>query len=206
MAERIITSVFQVESEAYQALSELRKDAVNNNYVISQIALVKNEGGRIVTKDFFDTGVDTFNDAPLGGLIGSFVGVLGGPIGILLGGGLGYLAGSALDASDAGDNLSLIERVSNQIVDGETALITLVKEEVEGSYESRLARWETTVVAEDAAEVSAEIEKAEQLQAEMEKNARKHMREEKKQAGKEKLEEHRTKIKEQFDELLKKIK
>ncbi len=206
MTEKIITSVFNVESEAYQALSEIKKEAVNDRYVVSQIALVKNEGGRIVTKEWFDTGVESRNDAPMGGLIGSLVGIIGGPIGMLLGGGMGYLAGSAKDADDVAGNVSMIERVSNQIVDGETALISLVQEMTEGSYEARLYQWQTSVVVEDAAEVAAEIERAENLQREMEKNARKQMRDEKIQAGKEKLEEQRNKIKAHFDELINKRK
>ncbi len=206
MTEKIITSVFNVESEAYQALSEIRRDAVNDRYIVSQIALVKNENGRIVTKEWFDTGVESRNDASMGGMIGSLVGIIGGPIGMLLGGSMGYLAGSAKDADDVEDNVSMIERVSNQIVDGETALISLVQEVTEGSYESRLGQWQTSVVVEDAAEVAAEIEKAENLQREMERNARKQMREEKVQAGKEKLEETRNKIKAQFEELINKRK
>ncbi len=202
MTEKIITSVFNIESEAYQALSEIKKEAINDRYVVSQIALVKNEDGRIVTKEWFDTGVESRNDASMGGLIGSLVGIIGGPIGMLLGGGMGYLAGSAKDADDVEGNLSMIERVSNQIVDGETALISLVQEVTEGSYEARLYQWQTSVAVEDAAEVAAEIEKAENLQREMEKKARKQMREEKIQAGKEKLEEKRNKIKAQFEELI----
>ncbi len=202
MTEKIITSVFNIESEAYQALSEIKRDAVNDRYVVSQIALVKNENGRIVTKEWFDTGVESRNDASMGGLIGGLVGIIGGPVGMLLGGGMGYLAGSAKDADDVEGNMSMIERVSNQIVDGETALISLVQEVTEGSYESRLGQWQTSVVVEDAAEVAAEIEKAENLQREMERNARKQMREEKIQAGKEKLEEKRNKIKAQFAELV----
>ncbi len=204
MSETIITSVFKVESEAYQALSEIKRGAINENYVVSQIALVKNEAGRIVTKDWFDTGVESRNDARIGGMVGALVGILGGPIGILLGSSWGYLAGSVKEAGDVEGNASIIEKMSSQIVDGETALISLVQENQEGSFEKAIAKWNTSTIVNDAAEIAAEIEQAQQIEKEMKKAARKQMREEKVAAGKEKIEEQRSKIKAQFEQILKK--
>jgi hypothetical protein len=51
-----------------------------------QAVLVKKEGGVVSMKDGFDTGVNTRNDKVFGGMVGALVGVLGGPIGVLLGG------------------------------------------------------------------------------------------------------------------------
>ncbi len=204
MSETIVTSVFEVESEAYQALSEVKRGAINENYVVSQIALVKNEGGRIVTKDWFDTGVESRNDARIGGMVGALIGILGGPIGILLGSSWGYLAGSVKDAGDVESNASLIEKMSSQIIEGETALISLVQENKEGSFEAGISKWKTSTIVSDAAEIAAEIEHAQQMEKEMKKAARKQMREEKVAAGKEKIEEQRSKIKAQFEQILKK--
>lgn len=75
MTEEIITAVFEVENEAYQALTELKSTAVGNDYEISQAALVKRENGVINTKDFFDTGVETRNDTTMGGLLGAAIGI-----------------------------------------------------------------------------------------------------------------------------------
>lgn len=45
MSENVFVVKFAVESEAYQAFSELKFAALTNDYVISQAFLVKNQGG-----------------------------------------------------------------------------------------------------------------------------------------------------------------
>ena len=69
--ENIIIVNFDVESEAYQAFTELKPNAVTENYVVSQTALAKNTEGRVAVLDGFDTGVETKNDTQMGGLIGA---------------------------------------------------------------------------------------------------------------------------------------
>ena len=123
--EKIISVIFKVESEGYQAITELKKVPITDNYAVMQAALVKKENGSVKILDGFDTGIETANDTAIGGLIGGFVGILGGPLGVLLGGSLGALTGSVIDTDDAVHNASLIEMVSQQLVDGEVVLIAL---------------------------------------------------------------------------------
>ena len=120
--ESVISVVFKVESEAYQALTELRRQPVSERYIVSQAALVKKSGGRIVVEDAFDTGVETNNDTVIGGLIGGLVGILGGPLGMLMTGSVGALTGSIIDAGDAAYNASLLEKVAEQFADGEVGI------------------------------------------------------------------------------------
>ena len=47
MAESIFVVDFKVESEAYQALSELKANPVNDSYTASSAFVVKNENGQI---------------------------------------------------------------------------------------------------------------------------------------------------------------
>lgn len=91
MRENIITAVFEVESEAFQAMSELRSHAAADSYIVSEAALVKREHGQIVTKEGFDSGLESTDDTSRGGLIGMTIGILGGPVGMLLGGSWGAL-------------------------------------------------------------------------------------------------------------------
>lgn len=44
--ENVVTVVFDVESETYQALSELKKDPVTPTFTISQMGLCKPNGYR----------------------------------------------------------------------------------------------------------------------------------------------------------------
>ena len=46
MAENIVIATYEVESEAYQALSEIKHETTNANYTISQAMIVKKENGK----------------------------------------------------------------------------------------------------------------------------------------------------------------
>ena len=55
MKESVITVNFDVESEAYQALSEIKRHPDGSGYFVSAASLIKKENGHIVLKDGFDT-------------------------------------------------------------------------------------------------------------------------------------------------------
>lgn len=204
--EKIISAVFKVGSEGYQAMTELRRAPVTEDYVVTQAALVKKENGRIVSLDAFDTGVETRDDTEAGGLIGMLVGILGGPFGMLLGSSIGMLTGSAIDAGDVSHNASLIEMVTEQLMDGEVALIALEQEAVEGAAQRMLSKFDVTVVEEDAAQVEEEVEEAVRTQKEMEKEARVKLREARKADRKQKIEQNRAKLQADFADLKAKFK
>ena len=138
MKENLILVNYKVESEAYQALSELKRETSNANYTISQAAIVKKENGTLNIMDGFVNGATTGDDTWKGSLIGSLVGILGGPLGILLGGSMGMLIGGAVDANDMAENASLLEKAGDSILDGETAIILLAQEEYETALTAKL--------------------------------------------------------------------
>ena len=53
--ENIVTVVFKRESEAYQALAELKRDQVNYGYKIVQLGIVKKENGVDTPVEGFDS-------------------------------------------------------------------------------------------------------------------------------------------------------
>ena len=187
--ENIFVVNFKVESEAFQAMTETRQDPINDSRTVSQALLVKK----------------TANDTGIGGMVGALVGIIGGPVGVLLGGGLGAMVGELVDASDALDNASLIEKVCDAISDGETAMIALVSEKDPESFSGKLAKFDVEVSSFDAAEVAAEIADAEELERQMKKEARSKLRAEKAEAFGKKVAEQRAKITESFDNLKKKL-
>ncbi len=204
--EKIISAIFKVESEGYQALTELRRAPITDAYVVTQAALVKKQNGRIVPLDAFDTGAETRDDMTAGGLIGMLVGVLGGPFGMLLGSSIGMLTGSAIDAGDASHNASLMEMVTEQLMDGEVALIALEQEAEEGAAQRMLSKFNVSVVEEDAAQVEEEVEEALRAQKEMEKEARAKLREARKADRKQKIEQNRAKLHSDFEAVKAKFK
>ena len=89
--EKIISVLFKVESEGYQAMTELRNAPEAEDYIVSQAALIKKENGVIHVLDSFDTGIETENDTLIGGIVGGLIGILAGPLGMLLGSSLGMM-------------------------------------------------------------------------------------------------------------------
>ena len=198
MAQNVIVSIFEVESEAYQALTQLKQYPGSEQSFVTQAVLVKKENGVLSVLDGFDTGSNTRDDMIAGGVIGALFGILGGPIGILLGGSYGALVGSAIDSGDALDNACMLEQIAGKILDGDVAIIGLVSEEDEEILDGKLGRFKTIIMRYDAAVVAAEVEEAQELADEMARQARKELRNEKKAARKEKIAEKRAKISADF--------
>ena len=201
MKENVILVNYNVESEAYQALSELKRETSNANYMISQAAVVKKENGTLNIMDGFVNGAATGDDTWKGSLIGSLVGILGGPLGVLLGGSMGMLIGGAVDANDMADNASLLEKAGDSISDGETAIILLAQEEYETALTAKLNSFEVSITRFDAAEVAAEVEHAREVEKQMAREAREKMREERSEAFKESVTKKREELKNWFSHL-----
>ena len=191
MTEQIITVTFAVESQAYQAINALKRDYMNNDYTLSHVALVKRVGGVVQPYDTFDSGVETADDAAAGGLVGSLVGILGGS--------MGALVGHSVDVGDAAATVTLLEKVAQEIAEGETALLILAQENTDGALDRKFAEYQVEIVRHDAAEVAAEVEYAAQVQQELEAEARKKLREEKKEERKQKANQRHQEMKDKFE-------
>lgn len=206
MAQNIVISLFDVESEGFQAFTELKQNPGNENSYVSQAVLVKKENGTLRTLDGYDTGTNTTDDMAIGGLIGALFGILGGPIGVLLGGSTGLLIGSAFDADDAVMNASLIEQIAAKMEEGEVAIIGLAFEEDESILDAKLVKFKTTIARFDAATVAAEVEEAQAIENEMARKAREELRDEKKAARKEKRAEKKAKMSADWEQFKSKFK
>ncbi len=198
MKENVILVNYKVESEAYQALSELKRETANPNFTISQAVVVKKENGTIRIMDGFVNAAATGDDTWKGSLIGSLVGILGGPLGILLGGSVGMLIGEAVDAGDLAGNASLLEKAGDSVSDGETAMLLLAQEEYETPLTAKLNAFDVTITRFDAAEVAAEVEHARELEKQMAREARERMREERSGAFKENVARKSRELKDWF--------
>lgn len=198
--ENVVTTIFEVESEAFQALSELRLAPVGEGYVVAEAALLKREGDNIVLLDGFDTGAYTANDTADGMLIGSIVGILGGPLGVLLGAGTGALAGSIVDTDDAMEELSMVTATANKLYDGEVAVIALVQED-EPAFDAAFDKFETTIIRHDAVAVMDEVDRACDYADELERQAAEQMRAERKAARKDRRDERANAMRAHFDEV-----
>lgn len=197
--ENVVAVLFEVESEAYQALSELKKNALNGAFTISQIGLVKKKDGRILPCEGFDSGVDTRDDTLTGGLIGGLFGIFGGPLGVLFTGSLGALIGSVKDTEDAQKNLSMLECVCEKMADDSVALIALIQEIDEDIFDGRLSQFKTEILRWDAGVIAMEVEEAQKLEKEIQRIAKNRLRVQKKAERRQEWEQKRAKIQMEFE-------
>ena len=189
--KNVIVAAFKVESEGYQALSELRQFAAGEKYLVSAAALIKKDNGSCFYLDGFDTGVQTKNDAILGGLVGMLVGLLAGPAGMLLGGSYGALVGMTVDADEAMFGVSMLDQVADKLEDGMVALVALTAEETPDALDAKLSAFDAVIARFDAEAIATEVDKAYEAQAEMARQARMELRKEKREEAHEKLEENK---------------
>jgi uncharacterized membrane protein len=189
--KNVVVAVFKVESEGFQALSELRQAASGDTYLVSAAALIKKTGNACFYLDGFDTGAHTANDAAIGGLIGMTVGILAGPLGVLLGGSYGALVGMTVDADEAMFGVSMLDQVADKLEDGMVALVALTAEETPDALDAKLSAFDAVIARFDAEAIATEVDKAYEAQAEMARQARMELRKEKKEEAHEKLEENK---------------
>ena len=156
--ENILIVSFDTESKTYQAFSDLKQAAEDDNYFISQGSVVKKEHGEILVKDEFDTGLKAVDDTLKGGLIGGLVGLLGGPLGGLLGGSVGALIGDAKDTGEYLRDLTLLDTASTLIFEGETVLLLLADEKGDAALTEKLNGYGAKITRLSAAEVEKELE------------------------------------------------
>lgn len=167
MEKNVVVAVFKVESEGYQALSQLRQAAGGETYLVSAASLIKRQGEVCYYLDGFDTGVHTANDAMAGGLIGMLVGIIGGPVGVLLGGSYGALVGATVDAGDAAFGASMLDQIAGKLDDGMVAIVALAGEESDAELDALFAPFDAVVARFDAEAVAEEVDRAYETQAEM---------------------------------------
>ena len=201
--QNIVAVIFKTESEGFQAITELRQAPVTDKCAVMQMALVKRTEQGYVLCDGYDAGIVTTGNAMLGGLLGGLVGILGGPIGVLLMGSAGALAGSMAGTADSLDMASLLETVAAKMVEGEIALIALAEEKDETELDEKLGRFQTTIARFDAAAIAEEVEEAQKLQLEADRQALAELRKIKIEDRKARIEAKREKINAGFEEYYK---
>ena len=198
MNKNVVVAVFKVESEGYQALTELRQVPEGQVFLVPSAALVKKENGVCRLLDGFDTGLNTDDDTAIGGLIGMTVGILGGPIGMLLGMGVGSLVGANIDAGDAIMDTAMLEQIAGKLDNGMVALIAQVEENAEAELDSRLSKYDVVIARFDADVVEDEVARAAEMQEEMARQAKDELRKKKEEELKKISEENIRLINEEF--------
>ena len=113
--DNVIAVTFPEEANAYEALARLKEqlDAQGDVDVPGAAVVAREEDGKISIKDQF--GKESYENTAGGGLLGLLVGVLGGPLGVLVGGATGLVIGSLFDEDDDDHTQSVLGDLSSSI-------------------------------------------------------------------------------------------
>ena len=163
MQKNVVITIFDVESEAFQAFNELRTKIAGPGYSAPEASLIRNKGGNIDVLDGYSTDTTAGDGTAMGMVVGSLIGILGGPIGVILGAGVGAYAGSTSDADKAVDAVNAVAVVSSKLFEGETAIVALVEED-EPAFDAVFAAYKTTAIRYDAEDVAKEAEELRKLE------------------------------------------
>ena len=173
--ENVIAVSFPEEANAYEALARLRDWIARLRWRARCCRRRPEEDGRITVKDHY--GEESFDNTAGAGVLGLLVGILGGPLGVLVGGATGLLIGSLFDEDDDDDTRSVLADISKSIRVGPPGLLAEVSEPGPEAIDAVMARLSGTVVRRSVVDVEGEIAAAEHAQREAKKKARKELRE-----------------------------
>ncbi|WP_103062144.1 DUF1269 domain-containing protein [Actinomyces qiguomingii] len=188
---------FTESSKAYETLSDLRGASREGRIgVVSAIIAEREPDGRLHLAEGGDAVIGA--GASTGGLVGMFVGILGGPLGVLLGWGTGALVGSIADSKRLGRNETIVGELSSRLPAGTTAILAEVNEVTPEVLDGLAASQDGVVLRRAAVDVLAELEAAEAAAEAADKEASRVMREQRRQDRKDSWDERVARLKARF--------
>jgi uncharacterized membrane protein len=193
----VIAVSFEDDRNAYGALTSLKElDSQERVRVAEAVVVERGQDGQVVEKDRVES--TSLPASASGGLIGLLIGVIGGPLGVLVGGTYGLFVGSLFDLSDITEADSALAQISGSAQVGHTALLAVVDERSPEVVDAAMAQIGGTVVRRSVADVEAEIAAAESAERKAKREARKELIRERDQHDKAavqaKLEELKAKL------------
>lgn len=159
----IIVATFDDESKTYQAFSEIKRAAVEQQLKINGLTVMhRNLEGNFVVKD---AAIKNYGGSITGGIIGSLVGILAGPLGVLLGWGAGSLIGGMRDAREIMSDQNLFKALSRDMSVGNTALIGEIEDEKGNAVNQIVRRLGGELLRRPTEDVEADLQAMEEAQS-----------------------------------------
>jgi uncharacterized membrane protein len=170
----VIAVSFEDDANAYNALTALKElDSQERVRVQEGVVVERTDDGQVTEKDRIES---MFPAATAGGgLIGLLIGIIGGPLGMLIGGTTGLVYGSVFDLTDAEETDSALAGVSGAVKIGHTAVLAVVSEPNPEIIDAAMSRLGGSVARRPVAEVEAEIAAAEEAERKARHEARKQL-------------------------------
>jgi uncharacterized membrane protein len=195
--QNVVVVRFTEPSAAYQALSVLKECDAEGRIGLESAAVVERTAdGQLRVPE------DTDNVGPVGmasgSLIGMLIGVLGGPVGVLIGWGAGAMMGGAFDLDRVETSDEALGVLGRAIPQGSTAVIASVMEPAVEVIDGEMKKLGGEVTRRSSADVMDELEAAEDAAAAASREARRTVREKRKAEAKASYDERVGKLKEKL--------
>ena len=124
----VVAISFEDDQNAYSALTKLKElDAQGQLSVQEAMVVQRAADGTIAVKD--RVGTMELPGTATGGLLGLMIGVLGGPVGVLIGGYSGLLFGSLYDLDDSEQIETTLGEISKTVQPDRNAVLAVVTEQ-----------------------------------------------------------------------------
>ena len=172
---------FPESSKAFEALSEFKGQPGVRGAAVAQ----RTADGEIRLGDSFSS--EGGSGVAVGGLVGSLIGILAGPVGVLLGWSTGMLVGGAYEIDELADADDGFTILSQSIPAGSNALVVEMTETSHAIADDIVKGLDGTITRLPATDVQAEIESAQDAARKAASEARKARRADRRAEFKEKL-------------------
>ena len=155
----VIVAEFQDEKAADLALMNLKAEQKKKAFTIKDAAIIqKDPSGKLRVKETADSG--SGKGAGIGLLAGGAIGLIGGPLGLILWGATGALAGGvAAKLHDSGIKNDELRKIGDELKPGGSALVVVIHPNWTSTVEQEL-----TAAGAQVSTVGLAAEIAEQLQ------------------------------------------
>jgi uncharacterized membrane protein len=195
--ENVVVVRFTEPSNAYQALSVLKECDADGRIGLESAAVVERtaQGELRVPEDADNVGPVGMAS---GSLIGMLIGVLGGPVGVLIGWGTGALMGGAFDLDRVETSDEALGVLGRAIPQGSTAVIASVTEPAVEVIDGEMKKLGGEVTRRPATDVMDELEAAEDAAAAASREARRTVRQKRKAEVKASYDERVGKLREKL--------
>jgi uncharacterized membrane protein len=177
--DNVVAVRFAEPSKAYQALSVLKQSSDEGRIGLAAAAVVeRTPEGELRIPDGSDN-VGLLGTAS-GSMLGMLVGVLAGPVGVLVGWGAGALIGGAFDLNRADKSDEALAAFGRAIPPASTGVLASVTEPAVEVIDVEMAKLGGEVTRRPLAEVLDELDAAEDAADAAAREARKKLREQRK--------------------------
>ena len=210
MENNVVLVTFKNQLSAYEVFSEIKSKYLGEGYIISEAAVVKKEEDKINFKEGFEVSSKGTLGFLSGGLIGSFIGIIGGPLGMLFGGSLGSLIGfdNALEVDMAAKGI--LSDTGKYLTEDNFGLVFLATEEENSKLDDFLNNFGADIILKKEAKVVLkELETAKEFERQIKKDSTKDelkkIFNEKKDELKNNIDEFNAKLKENTETISNKL-